>query len=79
MQKIYSNIYPYLISEEGRNCFVSQRHVSYSIETVTLRKHVIKYKYMRKWIAKFLTKSEIGGIKIAWVNSIHIAKYPNLL
>ena len=35
---------------------------------VTLRKHVTKYKYMRKWMVKFLSKSQSSGIKFAQVN-----------
>ena len=38
------------------------RHVN---EIVTLSKHVTKYKNVRKWIFKFLRKSETRGIKIA--------------
>ena len=34
-------------------------------ETVTPRKHVTKYKYMRKWMVEFLSKSQSCGIKIA--------------
>ena len=37
----------------------------HSNETVTLEKHVTKYKNMRKFMVKFLRKSESRGIKIA--------------
>ena len=33
------------------------------IETVTLRKHVIRYKNMRKWMVEFLRKFENCAIK----------------
>ena len=49
---------------------------------VTVRKHVIKCKYMRKWMAEFLSKSQSRGIKIARVNSNRMTKsinYFNLL
>ena len=48
-----------------------------NIETVTLRKHVTKYKNMRKWMAEF-RKFENLGVKIARVNSIFITKSINL-
>ena len=48
-------------------------------ETVTLRKHVSKYKCMQKWMVEFLRKFEDRGIKIARVNSILISKSINLL
>ena len=44
----------------------------HSSETVTLRKHVNKYKNMRKWIVEFLRKFENCGIQISRVNSILI-------
>ena len=47
----------------------------HSIETVTFRKHVIKYKNRQKWMVEFLRKFEKHGIKIARVNSILITKY----
>ena len=47
--------------------------------TVTLRKHVTKYKNMRKWILEFLRKFENRGIKIVQVNSILIIKSINLV
>ena len=48
-------------------------------ETVTLRKHVTKYKHMRKWIVEFFRKFENCFIKISRVNSISINKSINLL
>ena len=41
----------------------------HSNETVTLGKHVTKYKNMQKWMVEFLRKFENRCIKIAWVNS----------
>ena len=52
------------------------RHIN---ETVTLRKHVTKYNYMRKWMVEFLRKFENRRIKIVRVNSIRITKSINLL
>ena len=46
----------------------------HSNETVILRKHVIKYKHMQKWMVEFLRKFEIRSVKIAQVNSIRITK-----
>ena len=46
-------------------------------ETVTLNKHITKYKFMRKWLIEFLRKFENRG-KIARVNSIPITKSINL-
>ena len=46
----------------------------HSNKTVTLRKHVIKHKHLRKWMVKFLSKSLSRGDKIAQVNSIRITK-----
>ena len=51
----------------------------HSNETMTLRKHVAKYKNMRKWAVEFLRKFEKRGIEIARVNSILITKSINLL
>ena len=51
----------------------------YCNETVTLRKHVTKYKHMRKWIVEFLSKSESRCNEITRVNSIRITKSINLL
>ena len=50
-----------------------------SKETADVRKHVTKYKHMRKLMLVFLGKFEIRGIKIAGVNSIRITKSINLL
>ena len=47
-------------------------------ETVTLRKHVFKYKNMRQWMVDFIPKFENRGIKIDRVNLILISKYFNL-
>ena len=47
----------------------------HSNETVTTRKHVTKYKNLRKWTVEFLRKFENRGIKIARVNSILITKF----
>ena len=44
----------------------------HSNETVTFRKHVIKYKNKRKWMVEFFRKFENSGIKITRVNSILI-------
>ena len=41
----------------------------HSNETVTLRKHVTKYKQMQKWMVECLTKFENPGIKIARVKT----------
>ena len=37
----------------------------HSNETVTLKKHVKKYKHMQKWMDEFLRKFENRGIEIA--------------
>ena len=50
----------------------------HSNETVTLRKHVTKYKTMRKWTVEFLRKFRNCYIEIAIVNSIRITKSINL-
>ena len=44
----------------------------HSNKTVTLRKHISKYKNMRKRMVEFFRKSEVDGDKIAGVISIHI-------
>ena len=64
VSKIHVPLYPSLIillmgDEIVRPC---DRH---SNDTVTLRKHVTKYKNMWKWIVQFLSKFENRGIKIA--------------
>ena len=46
----------------------------HSNKTVTLSKHVAKYKHMRKWMVEFLSKSESRGVKIDRGNSIRITK-----
>ena len=51
----------------------------HSNETATVRKHVTKYKHMRKWMLVFLGKLENRFIKIARVNSIRITKSIKLL
>ena len=45
-----------------------------SNETMTLRKHVTKYRNMRKWIVEFQRKFNNHGIKMARVNSIIVTK-----
>ena len=50
----------------------------HSNETVTLKKHVTKYKNMHKWMIEFLSKFEKRGIKIVLVNLILITKSLNL-
>ena len=62
-------IYPYLISEGDEIVRACDRHRN---ETVTLTKHVTKYKYMRKWMVEFISISQSSVIKIAWVNSIRL-------
>ena len=51
----------------------------HSNETVTHRKHIIKYKHKRKWMVGFFRKFENRGNKIARVNFIRITKSINLL
>ena len=74
--KDFVPIYPYLISEGDEIVRACDRHRD---ETVTLTKHVAKYKYLRKWMVKFLSKSQSRIIKIARVNSIRMTKSINLL
>ena len=50
----------------------------HSNETVTIRKHVTKYKNTRTCMIEFLRKFENRGIKIALVNSILLTKSINL-
>ena len=74
--KIHVPIYPCLIISEGRrNCFTfwSAQQPKRDCQEVT------KYKHIQKWMLVFLGKFENRGIKIAWVNSIHISKNINLL
>ena len=61
-----------MIDEYVRAC---DRHRD---DTVTHTKHVTKYKYMRKWMVEFLSKSQSRVIKIAGVNSIRMTKSINL-
>ena len=48
-------------------------------ETVTLRKHVAKYKHIQKWMVKFLRKFGSHGIKIAQVTRSHHQIYQFIL
>ena len=49
----------------------------HSNETVTLRKHVTKYKNMREWMIEFLRKFVNRDIKIARVNTILLTESIN--
>ena len=69
-------IYPDLIGAGRRNCSTLWPAQN---ETVTVRKHVTKYKHMRTWIIEFLIKLENRCIKITRVNSILVTKSTNLL
>ena len=60
--KDFVAIYPYLISEGDEIVRACDWHRN---ETVTLTKHVIKYKYMRKWMVESLSNSQSLVIKIA--------------
>ena len=72
VSKIHVPIYP-----KGNEIFrLCDRHNN---ETVTLGKHVTKYKHMRKWLVEFLRNFENPGIKIARINSIRITTSINLL
>ena len=51
----------------------------HSNETVTLKKHVTKYKNMRKWMLEFLGKFENRGIKIARFLSPNLSIFSYLL
>ena len=75
--KIHIQIYPYQIEVKGDE--IVRYCDRLSNETVTVMKHVTKYKNMRKWMVEFLRKFENHGIKIARVNSIRITKSINLL
>ena len=70
-------IYHYLIISEGEE--IVQPCDLHRNETVTLTKHVTKYKYMRNWIVEFLSKSQSHSIIIDRVNSIRMTKSINLL
>ena len=74
--KDFVQIYHYLISERDEIVRACDR---YTNETVTHTKHVTKYKYMRKWMVEFLSKSKSPVIKIARGNSIRMTKSINLL
>ena len=78
VSKIHVPFYPYLISERRRNCSIlwpAQQSRSQEISgNINLRKHVTKYKTIRKRMVEFLKKFENRGIKIARVNSILITK-----
>ena len=50
----------------------------HSNDTVILRKHVTKYKNMKKYMVEFLRKFENRGIKISRGKSILITKSINL-
>ena len=75
--KNFVPIYPYLISEGDEIVRACDRHWD---ETVTLTKHVTKYKCMRKWIVKFLSKSLLlkllESTQFAWPN---LSNYFNFL
>ena len=68
--------YLYIISEADEIVRACDRHWD---ETLTLTKHVTKYKFMRKWMVEFVSKSQSRVIKIARVNSIRMTKSINLL
>ena len=51
------------------------RHIN---ETVTLRKHVTKYKNMRNWMVEFLRKFENRGVKNVRVTRFLSPKSINL-
>ena len=51
----------------------------HSNETVTPRKHVPKYKNMRKWMIEFPRKFENRDIKFVRINSLLITKSISLL
>ena len=74
--KDFDPIYPSLISEGDEIVRSCDRHGD---ETVTLRKHVTKYKYMQKLMVEFFSKSQNCGIKFARVNLIRMTKSINLL
>ena len=74
--KDFVPIYPDPISEGDEIVRACDRHWD---ETVTLTKHVTKYKYMRKWMVEFLSKSHNCGIKFARVNSIRMTWPPVII
>ena len=63
VSKIQVPIYHCLIFSKGRQ--IVRPFDRHSNETATVRKHVTKYKHMRKWMLVFLWKFENRGIKIA--------------
>ena len=69
---------PIELSNENEIVRACDRH---SNETVTLRKHVTKYKNKQKLMVEFLRKSESRGDKISGVNSSHhqIYQFPKIL
>ena len=74
--KDFVPIYSYLISEGDEIVRAFDRHRN---ETVTLTKHVTRYKYMRKCMVEFLSKSHRRVIKFSRVNLIPMTKSMNLL
>ena len=76
VSKIHVPVYPDIISERNEIVRPCDRQ---SNETVTLSKHITKYKHMRKWMVEYLRKFDNRGIKIARVNSIRIRKSNNLV
>ena len=60
-------MFPYLISEGRRNILTCERH---SDETVTLRKNVVEYEQMWKFMVEFL-KFQCRGLKITKGNLVH--------
>ena len=72
VSKIHVPLYPYIIGKWRRNCSTLCWH---SIETVTLRQHISKYKNFWKWMVEFLIKKfENHAIIIGRDNSILITK-----
>ena len=68
VSKIHIPIYPNgIIVKEDEIVRPCDRH---SNETVTFRKHVTKYKNMRKWMVECRRKFESHGIYIARVNKL---------
>ena len=69
--KHISSISPYLIFEWKQN--ISSMW-PWSVETVTQNKYAAEYEQIWKWMVKFLSKFQGHDIKVARVNSIHVAK-----
>ena len=59
--KDFVSMYPYLISKGDEIVRACDRHRN---ETVTLTKHVTKYKYMRKWMVEFLSNLRVVSLKL---------------